>query len=195
MKKYNISIEAVYAISMIILFSLVYITILILVFTFLYDGYLEWFANKQGTEFGFYTGIIGMILLVGVFWALFPKKRDGIILNKKDATKLFELVDNVVTKTKIHPINTIKLVPGSSIAVTGFFNKQLLIGVASTPIGNFNELVGIYNEDSIFFDTCDGAFSTVIETKRGYLDSEEKINEEEFKILKPKAEAEGYVFE
>jgi len=131
MKKYNITFESLYAISMIILFSVVYLTILVLAFAFLYDGYLEWFANKQGSGYGFYTGVIGLILLVGIFWALFPKKREGIILEKKDAPKLFELVDKAVAKTQIHPINSIRLVPGSSIAVTGLFNKQLLVGIAS----------------------------------------------------------------
>ncbi|MEK6861918.1 MAG: M48 family metalloprotease, partial [Nanoarchaeota archaeon] len=131
MKKYNITIESIYAISMIILFSVVYLTIFILAFAFLYDGYLEWFTNKQGSEYGFYTGFIGLILLVGILWALFPKKREGIILKKKDAPKLFELVEKAVAKTNIHPINTIRLVPDSSIAVTGLFNKQLLIGIAS----------------------------------------------------------------
>ena len=62
-------------------------------------------------------------------------------------------------------------------------------------ISIFNELVNTYNEDSIFFDTCDNTFSTTIETKRGYLDNEEKSLDKEFGILKPKAEAEGYVFE
>lgn len=131
MKKYNVTIESIYAISMIILFSLVYITILVLAFSFLYDGYLGWFTNKQGTEFRFYSGIVGIILLVGVLWALFPKKKEGIVLKRKDASKLFELVDKAIATTKIHPINTIRLMPGSSIAVTGLFNEQLLIGVAS----------------------------------------------------------------
>jgi len=62
-------------------------------------------------------------------------------------------------------------------------------------IGIFNELVNTYNKDSIFFDTCDNTFSTTIETKRGYLDNEEKSMDKEFRILKPKAEVEGYVFD
>ena len=116
---------------MIILFSTVYLTIIVLTLVLLYDGYLEWFANKQGTEFGFYTGIIGLILLAGLVWALFPRKKEGIILKKEDAPKLFELVNEAVKKTGIEKINTIRIVPGSSIAVTGLFSKELLIGVAS----------------------------------------------------------------
>ncbi len=127
----KIKIESIYAISMIILFSTVYLTIIVLTFVFLYDGYLEWFANKRGSEFGFYTGIIGLILLAGLLWALFPRKKEGIVLKKEDAPKLFELVNEAVKKTGIEKINKIRIVSGSSIAVTGLFSKELLIGVAS----------------------------------------------------------------
>lgn len=131
MVRYNLTLESAYAISMIVLFSIVYVTLIISASTLLYDGYLEWFEDKQGTGYSFYTGIIGIILLLGIIWALIPKKKEGIFLNKKDAPKIFELVEEAVKKTKISPIKKIYLVPGSSIAVTGFFNKQLLIGIAS----------------------------------------------------------------
>lgn len=159
--KNKLSFEALYAISMIILFSIVYLTILVVAFTFLYDGYLEYFTNKQGTEFGFYTGIIGIILLAGIVWALVPKKREGIVLTKKDAPKFFEIVDKAVSKTKIHPINRILLVPGSSIAVTGLYNKQLLIGVASLRYITDNDFEAIlYHEIGHFAakDTKIGSF-------------------------------------
>jgi Zn-dependent protease with chaperone function len=131
MKKYNITIESVYALSMIILFSFVYLTIIVLTFTCLYDGYLSWIGSEQATEWGLVTGSMGILLLVGLLWALFPKEKEGIVLNRKDAPKLFDLVEKAVAKAEIHPINTLRLVPGSSIAVTGLINKELLIGVAS----------------------------------------------------------------
>ena len=48
-KRYKLSFESLYAISMIVLFSTVYLTILVVAFTFLHDGYLEWF-RKDGTK-------------------------------------------------------------------------------------------------------------------------------------------------
>jgi len=125
------NIESIYVIVMIVFFSIVYLTIITLMFTLLYDGYLAFFTNKQGTEFQLYSGIIGVILLVGMIWAFFPEKKNGLVLTKKDAPKIFQLVEKAVAKTKIHQINNIRLIPGSSIAVTGLFNKELLIGIAS----------------------------------------------------------------
>jgi Zn-dependent protease with chaperone function len=123
--------EQAYAVAMALFFSVVYLTLLVLTLTLVYDGILEYVLQKQGTGSGFFSGIIGTILLAGFLWALFPKTKEGSVLKRKDAPKLFDMVDRAVAQTGIHPINTIRLIPGSSIAVTGFFNKQLLIGIAS----------------------------------------------------------------
>lgn len=171
MNQYRLTLESAYAISMIILFSMVYITLIVLAATLLHDGYLEWFEGKEGTGFSFYTGIIGLILSFGIIWALIPKKMEGIKLKKDDAPNLFELVQKAVEKTKINPINNIYLVPGSSIAVTGLFSKKLLIGIATLRYVTDKDFEAIlYHEIGHFAarDTKTGSFLGV------YFDTIEK---------------------
>ena len=59
----------------------------------------------------------------------------------------------------------------------------------------FNDMIFAYNEDSLYFDDCyNYSVSNDIETKRAYLDSEGVVIDAEFEKLKPRAEAEGYIF-
>ncbi len=59
----------------------------------------------------------------------------------------------------------------------------------------FNDMINAYNEDPLYFDECFGySVSNDIESKRTYLDNEELIIDSEFQKLKPRAEAEGYIF-
>lgn len=66
-----------------------------------------------------------------------------------------------------------------------FYNSIILV---------FNNMIYIYNEDPLYFDNCDSSISNTIETKRAYLDNEEIVIDNEFKKLKTRAEAEGYIF-
>ena len=61
-------------------------------------------------------------------------------------------------------------------------------------ISVFNDIIFAYNEDPLYFDNCDSHVSNSIETKRAYLDSEEILIDTEFQKIKPRAEAEGYIF-
>ena len=58
----------------------------------------------------------------------------------------------------------------------------------------FNDMIFAYNEDPSYFDNCDSSVYNDIEIKRVYLDSEEILIDTEFQKLKPRAEAEGYIF-
>jgi len=62
-------------------------------------------------------------------------------------------------------------------------------------ISVFNDMIYAYNEDPLYFDNCyDYSVSDDIETKRAYLDNEEIVIDNEFQKVKPRAEADGYIF-
>jgi len=123
--------EYVYAYALVVLFTIIYAAVAILVFSLLYITYSECVTNTFGSGMGVYTGVIGLLLLIGIVWALIPRKEKGIVLTRKDAPKLFDMIDNAVAKSKINPINRVILRPDSNIAVSGFFKKKLMIGIAS----------------------------------------------------------------
>lgn len=64
----------------------------------------------------------------------------------------------------------------------------------NTLISSFNDMIYAYNEDALYFDNCESSVSSDIENKRAYLDGEEILIDSEFQKLKPRAEAEGYIF-
>lgn len=62
-------------------------------------------------------------------------------------------------------------------------------------VDNLNEAVTHYNNNIAYYEDCsDGSVSSKIEAMRTYIDQKEIEHDKEFEILKPEAEAEGYVF-
>lgn len=62
-------------------------------------------------------------------------------------------------------------------------------------IDSFNNIIEIYNNNPSFYDRCyTPSLSNEIESMRSYINREESIQETEFNKLRPRAEAEGYVF-
>lgn len=62
-------------------------------------------------------------------------------------------------------------------------------------INSFNNVIGLYNNNQNFYDVCYNAqLSSEIESMRSYITREESERENEFKRLKPEAEAAGYVY-
>ncbi len=62
-------------------------------------------------------------------------------------------------------------------------------------IDTLNEAVTHYNNNIAYYEDCsDGSVSSRIEAIRTYIDQKEIEHDKEFEILKPKAEAEGYIF-
>lgn len=59
----------------------------------------------------------------------------------------------------------------------------------------FNEAITHYNNNVVYYEDCsDGSTSSQIENMRTYIDQKETEQDNEFSILKPKAEAEGYFY-
>jgi hypothetical protein len=62
-------------------------------------------------------------------------------------------------------------------------------------VDSFNNIIEIYNGNPSFYEKCYTlSLSNEIESMRSYINQEESIQETEFNRLRPRAEAEGYVF-
>ena len=60
----------------------------------------------------------------------------------------------------------------------------------------YNRIISLYNNDMSFYDNCyDTPISSYINEEESYLNYESNLIDEEYAKLKPRAEAEGYVYE
>jgi Zn-dependent protease with chaperone function len=93
--------------------------------------------------------LIGALILGFLFRLL--KKEKGIILKESDAPKIFDLANSVAKSLGTKVPYKIILIPDSSIAVSGFFEKKLLIGIGALQFLTAKEIYSIlYHEFSHF---------------------------------------------
>ncbi|MCD6547625.1 MAG: M48 family metallopeptidase [Nanoarchaeota archaeon] len=74
-------------------------------------------------------GAIAWVLILVHIWTIFRLKYYGVKLSRKDAPKLFKIIDDVAKKMNVKPPKEVILTPDSGIGVSGFIKKKLLLGM------------------------------------------------------------------
>ncbi|MFC1741759.1 M48 family metallopeptidase [Nanoarchaeota archaeon] len=108
---------------------------------------------------GFWVLFFYIPLIIGIFSGLFGgEKSYEEDLPKRDQHKLNAIIDEIAKKVNIRKPHKIMLTEGSGVAVTGFFRKKLIIGMAAIKCMDKKDLEAIIaheyghfaNKDTIF---------------------------------------------
>lgn len=114
----------------------------ILVYISLISGFISLFLILN-YFFGLWSLLVIIIPALIILGVNKSSEKFEIELKNQNYKKLHKMVDEVCKKINLPKPDTISLIPGETIAVKGFFKKELIIGYASLKYLNKNELKAI----------------------------------------------------